>query len=558
MKILNKFVLWKKKQKFTLLIKSRNNPSVHQEKLLLNIIHKNRNTEFGIKHNFSCIKSYDDLGKYVPIRTSRQYKNYLDRMYHGELDILSQQKPFYFAMTAGSTGEFKHIPMNKGLSKEVDNGVLSYLYLFEQVCPDARNKPIQFLVGSAEGGQTPGGTTKGFVSGFHYKHFPSVIRDRFVIPYWVFTIENIAERYYAMVRFLANKKDLVALVSMTPQNLCTVTKFAIEHHERLYQDLMTGDFTLKDTGIYKGELPKFEADKKQAEEFHRCIGETDIQGAVKSLFPSLKYFSTWMGGNMSYAINELFYYYGQKDIFELPSSASEGIFVIPNKLNTPGGIAAITSHFFEYIPEDQLSLATPDVLLVHELEVGKRYYLVITTSGGLYRYNIEDLYEVTGKWGNIPTLRFVSKVARQVSIANERINESDVVEVMNRLIDNFKTPSENFILIPNKTGYYDLVVDQMPNNLLNFSQLFDQELGKNSAAYQYYRDHKEIKPLKVHVIKKHVLQQYIKEIQFRSNLPTGQFKPIHVANSVELFEERFAKSVLEEAVELTEAVEEYA
>ncbi len=550
MGIISKLVSWKKKQKYKTLLKFKNRPEAIQKKRLLDILKRNRTTVFGQQYEFGAINSLDDFRKKVPIRTSSEYKEFLQRMLEGNHATLCKDEPFYFAMTAGSTGQFKHIPINKPLSREIDNGVLSYMHLFESLCPEAADKPIQFLVGSAEGGKTSAGVPKGFVSGFHYRNLPSVIRNRFVIPYWVFTIEDIKERYYAMVRFLVSEPELVGIAAMTPQNICIMAKSAIENKDRLMSDMKNGTLTLAETGIYKDDLPEFKTEISRAEAFLGALNTGGSQEALKVLFPSMKYVSTWIGGNMSYALEELFSYFGEIDIFELPSSASEGFFVVPNALNTPGGIAAITCHFMEFIPEEQVGLPDPQTVLVNELEVGKRYVLVITTSGGLYRYNMEDLYEVTGMWGNTPTLRFISKQARQVSITNERINESDVVEAMNSLRSHFEQNPKHFILIPNREGYYDLVIDQLPKNISEFSFAYDNALGKKSLAYAYYREHGQIKPLKVHPLTDpSVLKKYVEGIQFRSNLPTGQFKPIHVVDDVALFEATFAEFSQEKVLE---------
>ena len=262
-----------------------------------------------------------------------------------------------------------------------------------------------------------------------------------------------------MVRYMASRPDLVAIASMTPQHINNLAHHALGKKETLYQDLKQGTLTLPEHKRYVDELPEFTRAEDRADRFMFAAKAGDKKAAMKVLFPSLKYFGTWMGGNMSYGMDSLNDTFGHKDIFEMPSSASEGLFLIPHRLNEPGGIAAINSHFLEYIPEQDIDNDQPVTLMVHQLEVGQRYYQLLTSSGGLYRYNMEDLYEVTGFWGKTPVLRFISKRARQVSISNDRVNESDVVEAMNQCKHLFKKLPEHFILMPNKKGYYDLIVD---------------------------------------------------------------------------------------------------
>lgn len=542
MKIISQIMGMKKRAHYNRLQKFKNSPLELQRQVLKGILRANGKTEIGQFYRFNTLKTIDAFRNAVPIRTANEYKPLLDKIYSGDHRSICHQKPLYFAMTAGSTGAFKHIPITRSLSNDINKGTLAYLHLFEEACPQIKDAPIQFMIGSGEGGNSPGNIPKGYVSGFHYKNLPAVIRNRFVVPYWVFTLADRTDRYYALVRYLAANKSLAAIVSMTPQNICNLAQVAMEQKHRLYQDIKSGSLTLNVSQQPDSEAADFLPEPDRAVRFFRAAEVGDSQAAMKELFPSLSCFSTWMGGNMSYATGRLGELFGPKDIFELPSSASEGIFLIPHKPNTAGGIAAIESHFFEYIPEQDYHRTNPDTLLVNQLEAGARYYLVVTTSGGLYRYNMEDLYEVTGFFGTTPILKFISKQARQVSITNERINESDVVEAMNQCKTCFSEPPDNFILMPNRNSHYDFVVDSEPGDMTEFALSFDNALRAVSKVYDIYRNDGQIGPVSIHAFPQttdNPVKRYVEEIQFSSDLPSGQFKPLHVANSVELLERAF-------------------
>ena len=543
MDIISKLLGLMKVVHFKQLSKSKKKPLALQRKILLNILKKNSTTDFGRCFHFSSLKSIDAFRKAVPIQTASEYKPLLAKIYNGDHRSICCEKPLFFAMTAGSTGNYKYIPITKSLSQDINRSTMSYLYLFERACPQVKDAPVQFLIGSGEGGTTPGDVSQGYVSGFHYKNLPIIVRKRFVVPYWAFTIQERTNRYYTIIRYMTACTDLAAIISMTPQNICNLAVIAIEQKNRLYKDIKTGGLTLDHVQNQGDRKPSFEPAPDRAELFLTAANAGNSEKAMGILLPSLTCFSTWMGGNMSYATDKLTTLFGPKDIFELPSSASEGIFLIPNEINTPGGIAAIGSHFFEYIHERDSLLSNPATLLVNELKLCERYYLVVTTSGGLYRYNMEDLYEVTGYWGDIPVLKFISKQARQVSITNERINESDVVEAMNLCKSCFGEPPENFILMPNRNSYYDFVVDRAPDNLQRFSQKFDYALRDMSKVYDIYRNDGQIGSIKVHVFAQksnNPIQQYVESIQFSTSLPSGQFKPLHVSNSVKLKEQYFS------------------
>ena len=60
------------------------------------------------------------------------------------------------------------------------------------------------------------------------------------------------------------------------------------------------------------------------------------------------------------------------------------------------GVLDITTNYFEFVPEDEIKNPQPTVLGAHELQVGRNYYILLTTSYGLYRYNIHDVVRCTG------------------------------------------------------------------------------------------------------------------------------------------------------------------
>ena len=63
----------------------------------------------------------------------------------------------------------------------------------------------------------------------------------------------------------------------------------------------------------------------------------------------------------------------------------------------------------EFVPESEMESTSKTYLTVDQLEEGGRYYIHFTTAAGLYRYNINDLVEVTGFYHQTPIIQFVRK-----------------------------------------------------------------------------------------------------------------------------------------------------
>ena len=65
-----------------------NNPVETQQKVFNNLIKEAKNTQFGLDHNFTSIKSFEDFAKQVPIRDYEDLKPYIERVVKGEKNIL--------------------------------------------------------------------------------------------------------------------------------------------------------------------------------------------------------------------------------------------------------------------------------------------------------------------------------------------------------------------------------------------------------------------------------------------------------------------------------------
>lgn len=523
-----------KKYHFLRLQNATHDPKTLQNKILLDIVRSNRTSGFGREHNFDRICSLDDFRRHVPIRSSADYAPWLTRLYQGEHQLLTTERPHFFAMTAGSTGDYKYIPVTSRSKKEIDRSVYAFYHLLETNCPEFRTAPIQFFVGSAEGGKSPGGIPQGFISGFNYKNLPAFIRRKFVIPYWVFTLTDIDDRFYAVARFLAASRQVAGIGGFSPLAMISVAKAALSNTERLRNDIASGTLTLRNAsaGVPKPEALSFEPDPVLAQQVSQWKSRNgSAPELMQILFPKIKYIACWMGGNMSHTLETLLQLTGPKTLHEMPFSASEGVFGIPYQTATEGGIAAITSHFLEYIREEDIDKPDARALGAWELQKDQYYYQIITTSAGLYRYNMEDLIRVSGFYNYAPVVQFVSKKARQISISNERINENDVTEAFRKTCEQTGIDISQFVLFPTHDYRYCLVVEQCDQELAMFAREFENQLRHHAKGYHVERSARSLQPVRLLETRRGELQDYVNAIYFRSALPSSQYKPIHLSSS---------------------------
>ncbi|MDR0815413.1 MAG: GH3 auxin-responsive promoter family protein, partial [Bacteroidales bacterium] len=96
----------------------REHPTLVQEEVLFSLIRNAQNTEWGKKCDFAAIQSISDFQKRVPIQTYEELKPYIDRVRHGEKNILWPGTTKWFAKSSGTTdSKSKFVPVtNESLS----------------------------------------------------------------------------------------------------------------------------------------------------------------------------------------------------------------------------------------------------------------------------------------------------------------------------------------------------------------------------------------------------------------------------------------------------------
>src|SRR5262249_55770752 len=136
---------------------------------------------------------------------------------------------------------------------------------------------------------------------------------------------------------------------------------------------------------------------------------------------------TWTGGTAPFYLNQLQDWLPGVPVMDYGFVASEGGFSLPLAPNQKGGVAAVTGHFLEFVPEGAASEGRFNpCLLSGELKVGERYRIIITGSHGLYRYDMNDVVECVGYYQNTAIIAFLHKGGNMISLTGEKMAESHV------------------------------------------------------------------------------------------------------------------------------------
>src|SRR5665213_847352 len=178
----------------------RQNSVALQQKTFLHLINRAKNTAFGRDHQFEQISTYDDFKKRVPVQDYENLRPYIDRITHGEADVLWPGKPEYLAKTSGTTSGVKYIPISAESMPEhikaARNALLSYIH--ETGNADFADGKMIFLQGSPVLAIKEG-ISVGRLSGIVAHHVPGYLQKNRLPSYEVNCIEDWEKKVDAIV-----------------------------------------------------------------------------------------------------------------------------------------------------------------------------------------------------------------------------------------------------------------------------------------------------------------------------------------------------------------------
>ncbi|MEL6765202.1 MAG: GH3 auxin-responsive promoter family protein, partial [Cyanobacteria bacterium J06607_6] len=158
----------------------------------------------------------------------------------------------------------------------------------------------------------------------------------------------------------------------------------------------------------------------------------------------------------------------------------------------------------EFIPEDAMEQRHPPVYLSHELEIGQRYHILLTTPGGLYRYHINDIVEVTGFYHRAPFLAFVRKGKDMSNLTGEKLHVNQILLAMEQVQRQFGLTMGQYQWVPNlsEMNYHIYVewADSRGDRWIQHTLLpaLDQALQQLNSEYAQKRASQRLQPLCLH------------------------------------------------------------
>jgi GH3 auxin-responsive promoter len=496
-----------------------------QQRLLQEYIAANADTEFGREHRFATIRTVDDYRRAVPIRTYDEFSSYCERAARGEPAVLTHASPFTFVLTSGTTGFAKTLPCT--LADWRARASARRACLFEQLVsmPECleRNDTIFFLgMDKKEEAQfTAGGLP--LVCLTELRPPEPTPRPRWGEAPWLRipkSVVDVSVRARIALR-LAVEADLLGIGAVHPVRFAQLA--------RELPEALAGFIAEIRDGTVEGARAR-DPNPTRAREL-----EEVLRGGVTlpRVWKRLRFARCWTGGSAAAYLPILRQMLDDAvPILPLGLTASEGTITLTG--TAPGspvaGLAAINTHFFEYLPADAEPLADAETLLAHELEVGQRYQVVVTQASGLYRYAIGDVVRVVEMKKDVPRLDFVGR-RRTTSLANEKLTEAQLMTAVTAACEATGVSVGQYLYCPAGSElppFYRLLLE-CPNGIggdlrERLEHALDTALTNGNESYAVFRKEGCLGPARVHLLPSGALSRHW-ERQLLAAANSAQFKP---------------------------------
>lgn len=511
-----------------------------QQRLLKDILRRNADTEFGRAHGFAGIGGLDDYRKQVPVRLWPDYEAHVDAMIAGRPNVLTAEPPILFHRTSGTTGKPKMIPVTRRCDRHCTLSHRMWIYHILLGQPDAIAGRVMAVLNAAVEGHTAQGIPYGAVSGNVYPRMPSYIRRAYAHPYDVAQIKTADARRYSLLR-LAIGHDCTFLFTGNPASFLTLFEFADGHSEELIRDIRDGTLSAAydiPDDIRAAAAPYLRKSPRRA----RMLAEARRRaGRLRpaEYWPDLSVIGCWIGGTVGHFskhVKDL--WCAERVVFrDVGYMASEGVFSIPLANDNPDSVLALHGIFFEFIPETAFGEADAPLLLAHELELGRNYHVVITTTGGLYRYAMNDVIRVTGFYEGSPKIRFLHKGSNVKNISGELMSADHILAAVLSATGRLGVKLRHFQAVADlasrRYAFCIEPIEELQHDLLRkLLERLDLELGTANENYAQFREDKLIQPPCLRLMKRGWFDRMASDYVARSQRES-QFKPAVLVDTFE-------------------------
>ena len=474
-----------------------------QHEILQYLVKRGKDTEYGRKYLFSTINNYNDFAQNIPLNTYEELKGYIDRMRHGERNILWPGQVKWYAKSSGTTNDkSKFIPItHEGLQNVHYQGGKDVLAYYLSNNPDSKLFSGKGLI--LGGSHSP-----------NYNLSNSLVGDLSAI-----LIENI--------------NPLANLVRVPSKEVALLSDFEVKR-DRMAKEVISQNVT-NISGVPSWMLSVLLrvmelSGKKHLQEvwqnlevfFHGGISFTPYREQYEQLISKqdMQYMETY--------------------------NASEGFFGIQDDPNYKSmSLMLDYGVYYEFLPMDEFESEKPNIVPLEGVEIGRNYAIIISTVCGLWRYEIGDTIQftsvrpykfvITGR-----TKYFINAFGEELIMDNAEKGIEAACKATGAQISDY-TAAPIFMDSNAKCRHQWLIeFTKMPDSISDFERILDSKLQEINSDYEAKRFHDvTLQQLEVVVARKNLFNDWLK---LKGKLG-GQHKIPRLSNSRKNIEQMLAMNI---------------
>lgn len=457
-------------------------PAAAQRAILARILRANAGTAFGARHGFTEIRSPGEYRERVPAFGWEQLEADLLRTGEGHAGTRTAHPLLCFEPTGGSTGGNKLVPITRPLLREFSAATLPWVYDLLRHRPALRSGRAYWALTppARQPEATPAGVPIGMPHDSDY--FPALagaLLERVLgTPRALALAPDVDAWRYLTLRALLALDDLAFVSVWSPSFLTLLASGLDEHFERLLADMERGTLGVR---LAPGLRARFEravpARPRRARALRRRFGARaprDLGG----VWPRLALISCWSDAQAARALPALRERFPGVEIQGKGLLATEGVVSFP-LFEAGGPVAAVASHFLELLPEGETDAGR--AVGMEAAADGATYEVLLTTSGGLYRYRLRDLVRVEGRYHGAPVLSFQGRADHTSDLAGEKLIPSFVERALTEAVaaTGVRAPFATLTPAHGTPPHYDLRVECDPADAARLAHALEERLASS-------------------------------------------------------------------------------
>jgi hypothetical protein len=404
-----------------------------QERALVRLVQKNRQSEYGRRHDFGAIGSYRDFVDRVPIASYEDLRPSIERAADGAPAVLTTEAIVAFEQTGGSSGGAKLIPYTHAALAAFRRGVAVWLDDLYDRFPSLHDGSAYWAITPA--GRAPHTTRAGIQIGlddFGYlgATLGADIERTLAVPPSVGALRDLDAWREATASHLLAADDLALISVWSPSYLLQLLDYMQADAARLAARVASG-------------FESRQGDPERAASVAAALGGDRRDYAA--LWPRLTVLSAWTHAAARGPAARLAALFPSVTLQGKGLLATEGLCSIPlAELAAP--VLAFDSGFVEFLGSDGHARGCADVA------VGEEYEILLSNESGLYRYAIGDRVRIEGFAGTAPVFEFLGRAGVASDLVGEKLCEAFVAQMLAPLNLRFAA------LAPDRNAYV-LIVD---------------------------------------------------------------------------------------------------